>query len=125
MTALKAATWLAGEVRNFASSAACAGYLVCTGTARKEPPQLPPPPGIEATSHLPLFAGPALASMTLSIHDGHATVANAPFLKPLFQASDQGAILAVRPEEMMPIAVSQAERTAGFESMISLLCWSK
>src|SRR5690606_39914026 len=38
-------SWPSGEVRNLASSAASSGCSLCVGTARNDPPQLPPPPG--------------------------------------------------------------------------------
>src|SRR5512142_701702 len=48
-------------VRYSASSAASLGCLLCLGTARKEPPQLPPLPGALAMSHFPALASPEFA----------------------------------------------------------------
>jgi hypothetical protein len=47
----------AGEVRNLTRSAASAWCEDCLGTARNDPPQLPPVPGVAAMSHLPFVAG--------------------------------------------------------------------
>src|ERR671937_2540645 len=43
----------AGDVRNLISSHASCWCFDCFGTARKDPPQLPPPPGTAAMFQLP------------------------------------------------------------------------
>ena len=76
-----------GAVSQAASAAASAGCLLCFGTVRYEPPQLPPPPGNAAvTAHLPEFSGPACSLTTPSIQAGQTVVANAPVLNPLFHS---------------------------------------
>src|SRR5262245_63524226 len=54
---LKMAANELGEVRNFTRSAASSWCDDCFGTARNEPPQLPPVPGVAAMSHLPADFG--------------------------------------------------------------------
>src|SRR6266542_3042197 len=53
-------------------STAAARCLLCFGTVRNEPPQLPLPPGIVAMSHLPLVCG-AFSLMVSVIHAGQVT----------------------------------------------------
>ncbi len=62
--------------------------------------------------------------MMPSIHDGHMVTAKLPFLKPASQSFDQVGTLALTPSETIFIEVSQACRTTGFESAISLLSLS-
>src|SRR5688572_633176 len=106
--ALNAAICPCGLVRNFASSIASARCLLCAGTDRNEPPQLPPPPGTEAMSHLPLAPAPALASITPVIQAGHAMVANLACLKAATHSLDQAPNLPGRPALMIFTVVSQA-----------------
>src|ERR1700754_2159479 len=96
--------------------AASFGCLVCLGTASQEPPQLPPPPGTAATSHLPLPSSPALPLTTPSIHDGQPTVANEPFWVPAAHSSVKLRSLAVRPDRLIFAVKSNAVFTAGFLS---------
>src|SRR5690606_5299092 len=72
----------------FTSSAASFGCLLDFGTARKEPPQLPPLPGALAMSHLPAALSPACPLMTPVIHAGQPIVAKVAFLKPAFHSSE-------------------------------------
>src|SRR5690606_26739871 len=97
-------SWPSGEVRNLASSAASSGCSLCVGTARNDPPQLPPPPGTAATSHRPSPASPAVFSMCPSIQAGQGMVANALSWMAAFHSSDQMGSAAERP--VMEVTVS-------------------
>src|SRR3954468_3948096 len=84
---LNALSCCSGMVSHAASSAASFGCLLCFGTVRYEPPQLPPPSGnASVTAHLPALSTPACSLITPSIQDGHVLVANAPCLKPEFHS---------------------------------------
>src|SRR4051812_30370330 len=63
--------------------------------------------------------------MMPSIQAGHAVVAKAPVLNPVLHGSDHVTILDVRPSRTMLVVTSQADLTAGLESMISLSSRSK
>src|SRR5689334_2704257 len=111
---LNASTWLFALVRYSASFAASFGYLLWAGTASHEPPQLPPPPGTDATSHLPLLAGPELSDTMPSIQDGQKVAAKVPCLKPPDHSGDQ--VDALAEMSAIEVAVSQAFFTAGLVS---------
>src|SRR3954464_3608518 len=112
-------------VRNFTRSAASFGCLLCVGTASQEPPQLPPPPGTPATSHLPLCPSPPNCLMRPSIQAGHGAVAKAFFFSAWLHGSDRNCTPFARPACDIFTVSSQAAFTAGFDSMTNLLLWSK
>ncbi len=118
--ALKAPMWPCALVRNLTSLMASAWCLLWRGTARCEPPQLPPSPGTRAMSHLPLASGPALPSITPVIQAGQAMVANLDCLKAETHSSDQEPYLPERPALMMFMVMSQACLTAGLLSTTRL-----
>src|SRR5512142_3245171 len=84
-------------VRYFSSSNACFLFLLCSGMARYEPPQLPLPPGTVAMSHLLAAPSPALVLMVPVYHAGHGTVAKAAFWNAAVQSVDQRTSLLVSP----------------------------
>src|SRR3954469_711225 len=97
-------------------------FLPCFGMVQNEPPQLPPPPGIEAMSHLPDWSG-AVSWMWPIIHAGQARTANWSFLKPWSQLGWKLARLAERPASIAFMLTSNA--TFGPPSICSFSLVSK
>src|SRR2546423_2489332 len=120
-TALYSASSPSLPVRYFSSSNACFLCVLCCGMARYEPPQLPPLPGIVATSHLPLPPSPARSEMTPVIQAGHGTVANAEFLYAASQSGDHRASFAVSPSAASWRPKSHAFFTTGLVSPTNVL----
>src|SRR5262245_8223672 len=63
--------------------------------------------------------------MMPSIHAGHAVVAKVPVRNPALHGSDQVVILEVSPSRTMLVVTSQADLTAGLDSMTSFSWRSK
>ncbi|CAM5310839.1 hypothetical protein STENM327S_00699 [Streptomyces tendae] len=74
------------------------------------------PLGARATSHLPLFAGPAFSLMWLSIQAGHTAVAKVPLARPGSQPGWNWRSLAVRPSSAASAERFHASLTAGLLS---------
>src|SRR5450432_2710280 len=90
---------------NAVASAMC---LPWAGTVHQEPPQLPPPPGMSATSHLALVPV-ELVLICPSIQAGQLTVAKALFLKPAAHAvASLCGRLADSPAVMVCVAMAHA-----------------
>src|SRR3954470_24066352 len=118
---LNALSCCSGMVSHAASSAASFGCLLCFGTVRNEPPQLPAPPGNAAvTAHLSSFSGPDCASMTPSIHDGQVLVAKAAFLNAVFHSLLKATSLADCPLRTAAVTWSQSCFTAVLDSRTNL-----
>src|SRR5690606_16271210 len=120
---LKTLAWLSAEVRKSTSSAASLGCLLCLGTVRWLPPELPAPPGIAAMSHLPA-AFLAWSWMYAVIQAGQTTVAKVPLLKPVFHSGVNAAIFAERPAWIIWTDRSQARFTSGLVATTMLSFWS-
>src|SRR5690606_23978482 len=99
--ALNAATCCSGAVSHAASLAASSLCFEVLETPRKEPPQLPAPPGKTSAKSQPVLASPPPASTfsltTPSIQPGQTKVAKEPSTKDLPPPQSQAAWLAVRP----------------------------
>ena len=111
---LKTLACCSGAVSQAASSTALSTFLPCLGTVRYEPPQLPPPPGTDVTSHLPAASGPAWSLILAICHAGHVTVANWPCLKPVFQTGVEYSSFADRPDWTPSTTRSQPALTSLF-----------
>ena len=75
-----------GAVSQVARAWASSGCSLCAGTVRKEPPQLPPPPGKTSAMSQPVTPS-ALPSITPSIQPGQSMVAKPSFWNAANQSS--------------------------------------
>ena len=90
----KASVCCSGAVSQAASSAAASGWAPEAGTVRKDPPQLPPPPGKTSATFQP-STPPARSSIGPVIQAGQTIVAKPSF----WNAESQSAVHCSRPAE--------------------------